>query len=138
MNIILATAIAVGISGAIALPTLANEDRTGLPFASKGEAHLLTQTETESAPTTAPDFTEEELILEDPPPAEEAPTVEFFLRMSTEIFRYGDDNVELQLPMRYRPSGRVNLEVSPFLRYQPEDDTHNLDYGVRAAVEYRL
>ena len=35
-------------------------------------------------------------------------------------------------------SNDLSLGISPFIKYQPEDVEPDLDYGVRAAIAYRL
>lgn len=146
MNKVLAAAIAVGISGMISEPGFANEAVSSPQLATDARAaNLLTPTAEVGEISQEPAYTEEaqsiddELLIDDELPGDtEVREVEVYLRLSTEIFRYGDDNVEFQVPVRYRPSDDLSLEISPFMKYQPEDAEHDLDYGVRAAVEYRL
>lgn len=146
MNNVLSTVIAVGILGAIALPSFANETREPeLPAIASSAAHLLAQSSAVPELSQETDYTEEEegisdeLIIDDELSDEiEVREVEVYLRLSTEVFRYGDDNVEFQVPIRYSPSDDLSLEISPFMKYQPDDLNHTLDYGVRGAVQYRL
>lgn len=135
-----AAAIAAGVLVVFPLPGLARQEESLSSWPSDGSASLLTQTaEEELVISQESEFNDDGFLIDEEPvaPAETA-DVEFYLRLSTEVFRHGDDNVEFHLPVRYAPTDRLNLEVAPFVKYQPDDDENDIDYGIRAAVEYRL
>ncbi|MEL6263069.1 MAG: hypothetical protein AAFR12_18585 [Cyanobacteria bacterium J06626_6] len=65
-------------------------------------------------------------------------SVEFFLRLNTELFVNGGDLVEFEVPIRYAPNDRLSMQASPIIKYFPENAEEEFDYGFKFAVEYRL